>query len=88
MREVNTADLLANPVVNERPNTTVEVDESLFIRRKIIRGVSYYSKGNLQETHECFVYTVPDSWAAILLLIIQRVSGSPMEAYKPWAIPA
>lgn len=50
MREVNTADLLANPVVNGRPNTTVEVDESLFIRRKI-SGVSVTTARGICRKH-------------------------------------
>ena len=34
MREVCTADLLANPMVTGGPNTTVKVDESPHIQRK------------------------------------------------------
>ena len=32
-------------------------------------------------------YTFPGSDVAILHPIIQRVSGSPMETFKPWGIP-
>ena len=38
MREVCTADLLANPVVTGGPNTTVKVDESLLTQRKNQQG--------------------------------------------------
>ena len=71
-REVNTADLLANPVVIGGSNTTVEVDESLFTQKKFSGVPLTTIRGNCRETRECFMYTVPDSGAATLLPIKQR----------------
>ena len=71
-REVNTADLLANPVVIGGSNTTVEVDESLFTQKKLSGVPVTTIRGNCRETSECFVYTVPDSGIATLVPIKQR----------------
>ena len=47
MREVCTADLLANPVVTGGPNTTVKVDESLLTQKKKSAGAFYRNSGSL-----------------------------------------
>ena len=75
MREVCAADLLANPVVIGGPNTTVEVDESLFSRRKNHQGPvvpqQWVFGGICRETRDSFMFTVPDRSAPTLLPIIQ-----------------
>ena len=75
LREVCAADLLANPVVIGGPGTTVEVDESLFSRRKNHQGRVLPQKcvfGRIcRETRESFMYAVPDRSARTLLPIIQ-----------------
>ena len=75
LREICAADLLANPIAIGGPNTTVEVDESLFTRRKNHQGrqlpPQWVFGGICRETRECFMYTVLDRRAATLLPIIQ-----------------
>ena len=75
MREICAADLLANPIAIGGPNTTVEMDDSLFSRRKNHQGRQLPQQcvfgGIYRETRECFMYTVPDRSAATLLPIIQ-----------------
>ena len=73
--ELCAANLLANPMANGGPNTTVEVDKSLFTRRKNHQGQQLPPQwefgGICRETRECFMYTMPDRRAATLLPIIQ-----------------
>ena len=75
LREICAADLLANPIAIGGPNTTVEVDDSLFTRRKNHQGrqlpPQWVFGGICRETRECFMYTVRDRRAANLLPIIQ-----------------
>ena len=75
LRELCAADLLANPIAIGGPNTTVEVDESLFTRRKYHQGrqspPQWVFGGICRKTRECFMYTAPDRRAATLLPIVQ-----------------
>ena len=75
LREVCVADLLAHPVIIGGPNTIVEVDESLFPRRKTQQGrilpQQWLFGGICRETGECFMLSVPDRSAATLMPIIQ-----------------
>ena len=75
VREVCAMDLLANPVVIGGPGRTVEVDESLFSRRKNHQGrqlpEQWVFGGIDRLTRECFLFTVPDRSGPTLLPIIQ-----------------
>jgi transposase-like protein len=66
--------LINNPIVIGGPNTTVEIDESLFTRRKNCVGRVLPQQcvfgGICRQTGECFMFTVPGRMAATLLPII------------------
>lgn len=75
LREVCANTLICNPVIVGGPNTTVEIDESLFTRRKYAVGRVFPQQwvfgGICRETGECFMFTVPDRTAATLMPIIR-----------------
>eukprot|EP00106_Octopus_bimaculoides_P016276 XP_014783718.1 PREDICTED: uncharacterized protein LOC106878887 [Octopus bimaculoides] len=76
LREVCAAHILSNPKVIGGPNMTVEIDESLFTKRKSCAGRQPPRQlvfgGICKETKECFMFTVPDRSATTLLPIIEN----------------
>jgi hypothetical protein len=76
LREVCDAKLLQNQAYIGGPSTHVELDESLFVRRKYNVGHAVNQQwvlgGICRETKECFLYTVPDRSEAILRPIIEE----------------
>jgi len=76
LREVCADTVIRNPFVIGGPNCTVEIDESLFTRRKNHRGRQLPQQwafgGICRETAECFMFAVPDRGAATLMPIITQ----------------
>lgn len=76
LREICAYSLLQNPIIIGGVNDIVEIDESLFIKRKHNVGrlpVQQWVFGGVsRNTNECFLYAVPDRSANILIPIIQQ----------------
>lgn len=74
LREVCAYYLISNPTTIGGPGLTVELDESLFVRRKDNVGRllprQWVFGGICRETKDCFLYSVPDRSAATLVPII------------------
>ena len=74
LREVCAEKLLRSPAFIGGEGMHVEIDESLFVRRKANVGhrvnQQWVFGGVCRETHECFLYAVPDRTSATLLPII------------------
>ena len=62
MREICASDLINNPVKIGGPGCTVEIDETMYSRRKYNRGRIYPEQwvfgGICRKTGKCFLYTV------------------------------
>lgn len=76
LREVCANTLINNPVVIGGPGMDVEIDESMFSRRKNEVGRTYPAQwvfgGICRQTKECFLFTVQDRSAATLEPIITQ----------------
>ena len=74
LQEVCAWTLIQNPLRIGGPNMDVEIDESLFTRRKNHQGSvlpqQWVFGGYCRQTKECFMYPVEDRSAATLLPII------------------
>ena len=75
LREVCAAHLLANPMRIGGPDMVVEIDESLFARRKNHVGrllpEQWVFSGYCRDTNECFLFAVPDHSAATLIPLVR-----------------
>lgn len=76
LREVCAAKLLHNPIMIGGPGLHVQIDESLFVRRKYNVGrvarEQWVFGGVCEETKESFLYAVDNRSAASLIPIIQQ----------------
>lgn len=76
LREVCAYSLMQNPPIIGGPGLTVEIDETLYSRRKNHRGrvlpQAWVFGGICRETNESFLFEVPDRTAQTLLPIIQN----------------
>ena len=74
IREVCAMTMIANPIIIGGPNTTVEIDESMFSRRKNQVGrvlpQQWVFSGLCRETGDCFLIPVPKRSNETLMPII------------------
>lgn len=89
LREVCAAKLLANPIVIGGPGLTVEIDESVFAKRKYNVGrvpkQQWVFGGVCRETKECFLYAVENRSADTLMpIIIENIAPGTLIISDQW----
>ncbi|XP_046663933.1 uncharacterized protein LOC124356778 isoform X2 [Homalodisca vitripennis] len=89
LREVCAAKLLANPLVIGGPGLTVEIDESVFAKRKYNVGrvpkKQWIFGGICHETKDCFLFAVEDRSAASLMpIIVERIAPGTRIVSDKW----
>ena len=79
-RKVCAMTMIANPIIIGGPNTTVEIDESMFSHRKnqvgLVLPQQWMFGGLCRETGDCFLIPVPNRSKETLMLTSYQVRQS------------